>query len=147
MATFQQIENEFEEDTKIDVSRLGEEALRCSRLHSKWLRYFNEFKIKYHEQSKVVDQMEGIRRRYFEGELSRTELAEHGWEPWNLAKAKTNSERDRQIETDPVMIQLRDKLFRFKLGADTCEEALREIKQRSHNIKSCIEWAKFEAGT
>jgi hypothetical protein len=143
---YQQLEEELEKDTQIDITALADESIRCSRLHAKWLRYWNEFRIKYHEQSKVMDAMEGIRRRYFDGELSRTELAEYGWEPWNLAKAKTNSERDRQIETDPVMIKLRDKLFRFKLCADTCEEAIKEIKQRSHNIKSAIEWRKFEAG-
>lgn len=146
MTTYPQLEKELTEDCQIEPLNLGEESLRCSRLHSKWIRYFNEFKAKYYEQSKKVDRMEGLRRRYFKGELSKTELGENGWEPWNLAEAKTQAERERQLETDPIMIPLRDRMFQFKLCTDTCELALKEIHQRSHNLKTALEWAKFQAG-
>ena len=148
MATYLQIEKELYEDTKIDSLNLGEEALRCSRLHSKWLRYFNEFRVKYNEQNRLVLEMEGLRSRYYEDELTREELEERGWVEWNKGnKRKTNAAKALLLETDPVLLPMRDKLFRTKLCADTCEEALKEIKQRGFNIKTSVEWAKFQAGS
>jgi hypothetical protein len=147
MTTFKQLDEEWEKDSYIDYDGdLGQEIIRSARLHQKWLRYFNEFRIKYHEQDKKVKRMDGIRRRYHRGELLRHELEEYGWEPYNLPKPTTNAASDKMIESDPVMIELHDKLFMYKLCADTCESIIWKIRDRSNDIRTALDWRKFEAG-
>jgi hypothetical protein len=146
MTTFQQLEAEWEKDSKIESSDLAEEVLRGARLHQKWLRYFNEFRLKHNEQSKIVAKMEDLRRRWYRGILSREELAENEWQPYNLPEAKTQGERDRQIEIDPEMINVRDKLFRYRMGADMCEEVIKKIRDRGFDIRTAVDYMKFASG-
>jgi len=146
MTTLLQLQEEWSTDIKYDDSQLDYEVLRNAKLHSKWLDYHTEFRLKEREQEKRILEMEGIRRRYFAGQLSRDELDHHGWEPWNHKEAGTNALKDKQIETDPIMITMNDKMFRYTVCRDYCESVLQFIKFRGQDVRGAIEWRKFANG-
>lgn len=143
--TLTQLQEEYDADTKIDATELGNEALRIPRLHQKWLRYLNEYKVKAFMNRKKIDEMASLRQRYYNGELSATTLAERGWEPWNL-KHKVKAEMERWLDGDAILRPMREKQFAFEVCMEHCEEVLKGLRDQHHAVRHSIDWQKFTSG-
>ena len=82
---------------------------------------------------------------YYSGKMSKEELKNKNWEPFDLAIIKQDV--DRFVESDRDVIDLSNKLFVQKEKINYIESVIKIIANKIWNIKSTIEWIKFTQGT
>lgn len=139
------IQQAWDEDSKIDELNLGREAIRVPLLHSKYLSYLSKVKLMLRKAEADYYNTRRLKYRYYRGEMSRVELEELGWEQYQGNKPLKN-EMDEFLLCDKDLIELQDKIEYFKTVLYTLEQIIRSINSRSWDIKSAIEYLKFTNG-
>ena len=104
-----------------------------------------EYKILLFKHDKRFQKMRGIRSRYYSGQMTKEELQKFGWEQYQYAKP-LKTELERLLETDEIMLNLKDEYMLLKFSFEYCEEVMKSLKDRNFQIKHIIEWRKFESG-
>lgn len=97
---------------------------------------------KYDNQLKILKRDKWL---YYSGKMSKEELKNKNWEPFDLAIIKQDV--DRFVESDREVIDLSNKLFIQKEKINYIESVIKIIANKIWNIKSTIEWIKFTQGT
>lgn len=140
-----ELQEQWAEDSKIDETELGREAIRVPLLHSKYLTFLSKVKL---QQRKAESDYFNTRRqkyRYYRGEMTRAELEELGWEQFQGNKPLKN-EMDEFLQCDKDLIELQDKVEYFRTVIYTLEQIIRSINSRGWDIKTAVEWTKFTNG-
>jgi hypothetical protein len=81
---------------------------------------------------------------YYTGKLSEEELADFGWEPFQLSILKTDI--DRFLNADEELQLISNKLEYQKSVIYYLENIIKVISNRQWNIRSAIDWIKFTNG-
>ncbi len=134
----------WKEDVKFDRTELGEESLRLSDLHAKYIGiYFNEqaILIKLRDESNKVRKE---RWEYWNGKLDERTIRERGWEPQPLTILKTDI--PVYLETDPFVSTLTMRVQLQEEKIKIIDSIIKHIINRGFNIKSSIEYEKFKSG-
>lgn len=133
----------WEEDSKIDNVDLNKTSHSIPKLHSKYLKILIDAKA-----SKIA-----IGHK-IESTKKDLELYYSGQAPASVYKAKpfptvlkTKSAIEQHVNTDPSIIQLRDKLEYLDVIIECCEFIMKQIFQMSFVIKNMIEFMRFREGT
>lgn len=137
--------SQWENDCKMDKSRLEEEMFRQPILHSKYLRYLQEYKVKIRKLGLKYDKVRQLKMRYYNGELTQEELSENGWKQYQYVKpSKTGMESLLSADSDLQIIL--EQVEYIKIMIETCDSIIKEIHSRGYLLKSILENRKFEAG-
>lgn len=139
------IKIQAELDVAIDPNHLEDESIKIPQLHNKYLCILMDEKIileKYDNQLKILKRDKWL---YYSGKMSKEELKNKNWEPFDLAIIKQDV--DRFVESDREVIDLSNKLFIQKEKINYIESVIKIIANKIWNIKSTIEWIKFTQGT
>lgn len=140
-----EIQQLWEQDSRIDETNLGRESVRTPLLHSKYITLISKAKLQLRKAESDYWNCRRLKYRYYRGELTRQELEEAGWVQFQGNKPLKN-EMDEFLQCDHDLIELQDKIEYFKTGIYTLEQILRSINSRTWDIKSAIEWQKFTNG-
>lgn len=140
-----EIQESWNEDSKIDETNLGREAIRTPTLHSKYLTFISKAKLLHRKAQADYFNVRRMKYRYYRGELTRQELQDMGWEQYQGNKPLKN-EMDEFLQCDKDLIDLQDKIEYHQTVIYTLEQILRSINSRTWDIKSGIEWNKFSNG-
>lgn len=132
-------------DSTIDSSSLGDEALKTSNLHSKYLRFLTETKLIHRKLESDLIRMRTKKTRYYRGEMSREELAENNWNQYQGIKPM-KSELENVLESDYEVMRLNEKLEYYRTFVTTIEYILKELNSRHFSIKAAIEFQKMQNG-
>jgi hypothetical protein len=138
------IQTAWKEDSNIDRTELGEESLRIPQLHSK---YFNMFSIERMTLKKIETDFKRMLRskhEYYTGIISEEELKEYGWKPFPLKILRTDL--NLYLESDPDIQQLQMRIEMQKEKVEFLESAIKSLTVRGYQIKSAIDWARFQTG-
>lgn len=139
------IQEQWEQDSRIDETNLGRESTRVPTLHSKYLVYLSKVKLLLRKAESDYYNTRRQKYRYYRGEMSREELEELEWPQFQGNKPLKN-EMDEFLKCDPHLIELEDKVEYFKTVIYTLEQILRSINSRTWDIKTAVEWHKFTNG-
>lgn len=142
--TLDEIRKELERDTKIDPTALDLESLKIPQLHSKYLNFLLDEKLvfsKCHSDSLIIER---CRWEYYTGKMSKEELAEKGWEPFDLKILRQDI--PLYLDSDPEVIQARQKVTYQKEKMAILEEIIKELNNRHWKIRCAIDWKKFVSG-
>lgn len=139
------IQEAWNEDSKIDETNLGRESTRTPTLHSKYLTFISKSKLLLRKAQADYYNTRRLKYRYYRGELTRQELDELGWDQFQGNKPLKN-EMDEFLQCDKDLIDLQDKIEYHQTVIYTLEQILRSINSRTWDIKSAIEWNKFTNG-
>lgn len=135
----------WNKDSFIDESQISSELLKIPQLHAKYLRTLNEHKMAGIKCKFEYDKLKNIKTEYYLGNLDKETLDEYGWEPFDLRiGAKSNVER--YINSDDQLIKLLQKKAYHEQVASTCESILYELKNRSWQLKTFVDYQKFLSG-
>ena len=139
-----EIQAQWEQDSDIDRTELGAESLRIGKLHSKYFKFFSTERMRLKQMEQQYRQLYKTRYDYYMGILDIDTLRENGWEPNPLKILKTDI--PMHLDADRILQdqQLRVDLQREKV--DLLESIIKHLPNRGFNIKSAIEWAKFQHG-
>jgi hypothetical protein len=81
---------------------------------------------------------------YYTGKLSREELDQFKWEPFDLNILKTDV--DKFIDADDDVIKLERQITEKKELVSYLDGVVKIVANRQWNIRSAIEWIKFSHG-
>lgn len=143
---FDSIIAEWQKDSKIDDSQLAHAALYSAILHAKYLELLGKTKLKMQKFRLKLVKLHNIKTRYYRGELTKEELLENGWSQYQGTKPM-KSELEKLLDTDFDCVEIIESIDYLNTCKETLESIIRQISQRSYDIKNYIEWNKFQAGT
>ena len=141
----EEIQSLWEQDVNIDRTELGEESLRIAQLHSKYFKIFSSERLRLRQLEQQQKLMYRIRYEYYMGTLDVETLKEYNWEPNPMKILK--SDVSMYIEADQPMQELQMKVELQQEKVDFLESIIKHLPNRGFNIKSAIEWTKFQHGT
>jgi hypothetical protein len=81
---------------------------------------------------------------YYTGKLSKEELDQFKWEPFDLNILKTDV--DKFIDADDDVIKLERQITEKKELVSYLDGVVKIVANRQWNIRSAIEWIKFSHG-
>ena len=134
---------EWSKDTEISDD-LGGEAIKCSRLHSKYIDLLINAKLKLTQLEHNMAVHRAKMSKYYRGEMTKDELIENNQNQWQYKTLK--SDIPELIEAEPEYQKFQARVEYMKTMIYMLESILGEIKSRNFSIKASIEWAKFRAG-
>jgi len=141
----EEIQTMWEQDSIIDDNHLGEASTETAKVHSKYIKLMVGVKLKLTKARGDYNILRKNKFRYYRGELSREELAELGWQQYQLIKPLKN-EMDEFLQGDQYLITLNTRIEYLETMGYLLEGILGQIKARDWQLKNGIEWKKFLAG-
>jgi len=141
------IEDIFEEwnkDSNVDRTELGDEALKIPKLHHKYFQIFSNEKLllrKYESEMKVLK----LEKYEFYTQGPNEETQAKGWE----LPAKgliLKSDIPMYIEADKHIIELSLKIGLQQEKIDLLESIIKSLSNRGYNIRAAIDFLKFTMG-
>lgn len=134
----------IKKDLEIDQTALDTESSKTPQLHNKYLVMFMDERLKL---KKIKNELAVLRRNkwlYYTGRLSKEELQQFGWEPFELNILK--NEADQMIESDFDYIKIEEKVNFQTEKVNYLENVVKIINNRQWQIRSIIDWLKFTQG-
>ena len=140
-----ELQEAWSEDSRIDETNLGREAVRTPQLHAKYLNWLGSVRLNLRKAESDYLNLRRRKYRYYRGEMTRDELEAEGWTQFQGNKPLKN-EMDEILNTDSELIGLQDKVEYFKTVLNQLEQIVRSINSRTWDVKNSIEWHKFTNG-
>jgi len=137
-----QIQEMWEKDSKIDPDNLHEESLKIAQLHSKYYTIYNTTSI-LRENSRVsYDKLRLERYRFYTGKAPREVYEEEQFNHKVVGKdsIQRHMEADERLNKVLMKIKIYDVTLRF------LEDIIKNISNRTYQIKNAIEWQRFQSG-
>ena len=145
MLTIDQLEIEWKKDSKIDITNMSDMISGVPSLHSKYISILSHCKREILKAEKLYLQMRRIRSNYYNGTMTKSELADFGWEQY-LDKRPLKTVLDSMLEADENLIDLKMKIEEITICKDFCESVMKSIHSRTFDCKSLVEWFKYSNG-
>lgn len=130
-------------DSVINTIEPGQEIIRIPVLHSKYVG-----QITAHSISLKMKKFEFLRKKklkieYYNGRLSKEQLKELGWEPFQFVlKTEINS----YLESDEDLIDLSTKMIANEEAVTFCTAVCKELNSRTFQLREYMAWEKFIRG-
>lgn len=135
---------EWEKDSHINRSELGEEALNIPKLHHKYFKIFTNERLLLRKQEAELKQLKVEKLEFYTmGPTEETHAK--GWRLPPQGKI-LKSEVNNYIEADADIIQLTLKIGIQNEKIALLESIIKSLTARGFNIKAAIEWEKFKVG-
>jgi len=135
----------WDADAIIDDNHLNRESLYIPVLHAKYLRLLLDAKKKLAVLNEKFNKLKQLKTKYYYGKLTREELEELKWEPYQFIKP-IKSELDNILAGDDDLSNIATKIELVKIDINTLEAIIYQINQRNFIIKNAIEYNKFISG-
>lgn len=143
METLEQVLKMWDSDSVIDRTEPSKELLNIPKYHSKYLAILTKHKIATKKAHFDYLRMRKVKWEYFTGKMSKDELDEYGWEPFQFA---LKSDITTYLEADKDLIKLLEKKVYHEEVVSVIESVMQELKQRTWQLKEFINWEKFVNG-
>lgn len=135
----------WEKDSAIDKTELGDAALNITRLHEKYLRIYTSEKLVYNKINKDYKVLWRDKYEFYTQGPSK-ETQDKGW----VMPAKgriIKQEIDIYMEADSDLSDMESKLELLKLKLDYLENVLKIIHNMNYKIRAAIDWNRFINGS
>lgn len=143
MENLEQILKYWETDSQMDQTEPSKELLRIPILHSKYLNILTKHRIASKKAHFDYLRMRKVKWEYFTGKMSKEELDQYGWEPFQFA---LKSDINTYLEADADLIKLLEKKVYHEEVISVIESIMSELKQRTWQLRDFISWEKFVNG-
>lgn len=135
---------EWEQDSRIDRSELGDEVLRIPRLHHKYFKIFTNERLILRKYEAELKQLKLAKHEFFTmGPTEETHA--RGWQLPPQGKV-LRSDLNYYVEADNEVINLTLKVGIQQEKLELLESIIKSLTNRGFNIKSAIDWEKFKVG-
>ena len=138
----EQIQEMWEKDSKIDPDNLHDESLKIPQLHSKYYTLYNTITLLRERSREQYAKVRLERYNYYTGKAPAEVYVE---EPFPY-KVREKDAIQRHLEADDKMNKVDMKIKYYDIMLKFLEEVIREVSNRTYQIKNAIEWNKFQAG-
>ena len=143
MENIEQIMNLWTADSDIDQTEPGKELLKIPKLHNKYLTILTKHKMAAKKANFDYLRMRKTKWEYYTGKLSKEELDQFGWEPFQFT---LKSDISTYLESDQDLIKLLEKKIYHEEAVSVIEAIMGELKQRTWQLRDFITWERFIGG-
>ena len=142
MINLDKIQSMWQEDCKIDIDNMHEEAIKVPQLHSKYHEILNNLILLRTKAQKIQKSVRHERYEYYSGKAD-PEVYER--EPFPK-KVRDKDALIRYMDADDRVSDANLKVEYYDVMINYTESILKQISNRTYQIKNSIEWHKFQAG-
>ena len=136
------IQEMWKKDSDIDRDNLHEESLKIPSLHAKYFELYNTIFLL---RKKAEQQRKNIRHEryeYFSGKADPDVYVENPFPK----KIRDKDTMQKYLDADEKLSQINLKIDYYETQLNYIESILKQISNRTYQIKNAIEWSKFIAG-
>jgi len=142
MINLDKIQSMWQEDCKIDIDNMHEESIKIPQLHSKYHEILNNLILLRTKAQKIQKSVRHERYEYYSGKAD-PEVYER--EPFPK-KVRDKEALIRYMDADDRVSEANLKVEYYDVMINYTESILKQISNRTYQIKNSIEWHKFQAG-
>jgi|TARA_B100001540_G_C15713760_1_gene599818 hypothetical protein len=142
MINLDKIQSMWQEDCKIDIDNMHEESIKVPQLHSKYHEILNNLILLRTKAQKIQKSVRHERYEYYSGKAD-PEVYER--EPFPK-KVRDKDALIRYMDADDRVSEANLKVEYYDVMINYTESILKQISNRTYQIKNSIEWHKFQAG-
>ena len=142
MINLDKIQSMWQEDCKIDIDNMHEESIKVPQLHSKYHEILNNLILLRTKAQKIQKSVRHERYEYYSGKAN-PEVYER--EPFPK-KVRDKDALIRYMDADDRVSDANLKVEYYDVMINYTESILKQISNRTYQIKNSIEWHKFQAG-
>lgn len=132
-------------DSPVDITEPSRELERIPSLHSKYLRIMTHHNLIVKKLMSEYQARRKIKWEYYNGDLNNPEdLATYNLEPMRkkVLRADISIYLDSDKELNAILLKkvLNEEIVEF------CKAVLKELNNRTFQVRSIIDWEKFVGG-
>ena len=142
MINLDKIQSMWQEDCKIDIDNMHEESIKIPQLHSKYHEILNNLILLRTKAQKIQKNVRHERYEYYSGKAD-PDVYER--EPFPK-KVRDKDALIRYMDADDRVSDANLKVEYYDVMINYTESILKQISNRTYQIKNSIEWHKFQAG-
>ena len=136
------IQEMWQKDSVIDPDNLHDESLKIPQLHSKYYTVYNTIMLLRERAQESYNRVKLERYNYYTGKATAEVYAE---EPFPY-KVREKDAIQRYLEADEKLSVVDMKIKYYNVTLKFLEEIIRNVSNRTYQIKNAIEWQKFQSG-
>ena len=138
----EQIQDMWKKDSIIDPDNLHDESLKIPQLHSKYYTIYNTITLLRERARESYNRVRLERYNYYTGKAPAEVYEE---EPFPY-KVREKDAIQRYLEADEKLTSVDLKVRYYDVMLKFLEEVIKNISNRTFQIKNAIEWHRFQAG-
>ena len=127
---------------RIDADNLHTESLKVPALHAKYHEMYNNFLLL---RKKAEQQRKNIRHERYEYYSGKADPEVYQKNPFGK-KIRDKDTMTKYLDADEKLKEVNLKIDYYETLLNYCESILKQINNRTYQIKNAIEWQKFIAG-
>ena len=136
------IQEMWTKDAIINQDELDTESLKVPQLHAKYYGLYNTILLMRKQNEQIYSSLLLDRRKFYTGKAT---AAVYEAEPFPY-KVRDKDDLKLYLESDEKLSKTRLKIEYFDSMLKYLEEILRQVSNRSYQIKNAIEWRRFTSG-
>tara|TARA_R100001082_G_C4257000_1_gene113925 strand:- start:106 stop:564 length:459 start_codon:yes stop_codon:yes gene_type:complete len=140
--TVEAIQSMWDKDSNMNQDELDSESLKIPQLHAKYYDLYNTILLMRKRDEQQYNNTLLERRNYYTGKATADIYAEEPF-PYKVRDKedlKLYLEADQKLSKTKLKIEYYDTMLRY------LEEILKQVSNRTYQIKNAIEWRRFSAG-
>ena len=141
MINLDKIQSMWQEDCKIDIDNMHEESIKVPQLHSKYHEILNNLILLRTKAQKIQKSVRHERYEYYSG---KADPEVYQREPFPK-KVRDKDALIRYMDADDRVSEANLKVEYYDVMINYTESILKQISNRTYQIKNSIEWHKFQA--
>ena len=138
----EQIQEMWQKDSVMDPDNLQDESLKIPQLHSKYYILYNTITLLREKAKTSYSKVRLERYNYYSGKAP-AEVYEQ--EPFPY-KVRDKEALQRHMDADEKLSTVELKVRYYDTELKFLEEIIKNISNRTYQIKNAIEWQQFQAG-
>ena len=139
LPTLQQM---WEKDSKIDIDNLHTESLNIPVLHAKYYDIYNNFMLL---RKKAEQQKKNVRHERYEYYSGKADPDVYVKDPFPK-KIRDKDTMNKYLDADERLSNVSMKIEYYDVMLRYIEEILKQITNRTYQIKNSIEFMRFTSG-
>ena len=140
--TLDELQAKAEKDLTIDDTELDLESLKTPQLHSQYLKTYSTYALMLKKAEGDYSKLHIKKWLFFTGKAEPQEYKDK-----NFDLKVLRQDVDKFIDSDDDIIKQRQKVEYLKQICNYCENTLKQINNRTFQIKNAKEWKKFTMGS
>jgi len=136
------IQEMWQKDSVVNQDELDTESLKIPQLHAKYYQLYNTILLLRKQAEQQHSSILLERRKFYMG---KAETQVYIDEPFPY-KVRDKEDLRLYLEADEKLSKIRLKIDYYDTMLKYLEEILKQISNRTYQIKNAIEWRRFSAG-
>jgi hypothetical protein len=136
------IKSMWDKDSQIDIDNLHEESLKIPVLHSKYYDIFNNLVLL---KAKAEQQRKNVRHERYEYYSGKADPDAYVKDPFPK-KVRDKDAMNKYLDADEKLSTVSMKIEYYDVMINYVDSILKQLSNRTYQIKNSIEFLKFQAG-